>query len=285
MRRRQVIVGCILLATIATWCLTDPFHHEPSYKGKSLTYWLRGYRAGNYQWNSSTPESANEAVRSIGTNGIPTLLKMLVAKDSALDIKLLRWSYRWRGWAGKIRFLKIAPIPHLNSYDAIEAASAFRELGPKAVVAVPDLTKLLGRDLPPGQHSDVVFSLISIGPAAKGAAPALLKDLRASDPNVRGNALFALSQIRAEPELVVTNATLALSDPNPYVRTHAVNALKLYATEAKSAVPALLDAIQRWSLQPVSSQTPFANLNDPAVAAQEALKMIDPEAAAKAGIK
>lgn len=58
---------------------------EPSYQGKSLSYWLSP--AGNQGSESSGGVSSN-ALRAIGTNALPILLRLLKAKDSALTEKL-----------------------------------------------------------------------------------------------------------------------------------------------------------------------------------------------------
>ena len=288
MRKRVYIELAALLVILAGMSVWQGLHsqkHEPVYHGKPLRYWLRGYRAGNWSWNQSTALMADEAVRVIGTNAIPTLLEMISASDSALDIKLLKWSYTWRRWARRQPFLRIAPIPHLPSYDALEASQAFRALGPQASVAVPDLVRLLDQDLPAMNHGHIILILADIGPPAERAVPAVLRDLHASNPIRRGNALYALGRIGAAPELVVTNAAVVLGDPDPYVRRQAARSLESFGAEARSSVPALVEALQKWSLQPAYPRRFERDPDDPIVAAQDALKAIDPEAAAKAGVK
>src|ERR1039458_7069787 len=154
MRKRIQIALAVLLVILASVSAWQGLHlqREPVYQGKPLRYWLRGYRVGNWTWNQSTSLMADEAVRLAGTNALPTLLEMRSARHSALDIKLLKWSYTWRLWAGKQPFFKIAPIPHLHSYDTVEAMSAFLALGStdsEAVgMAVPGLIHLLNQNLP-----------------------------------------------------------------------------------------------------------------------------------------
>ncbi len=256
--------------------------HDLVYQGKPLSYWLRGYNAGNGNWNESTRQKADEAVRHVGTNAIPLLLEMLASRDSALDIKLLPWSYTWRRWAGKIHFLKVRHVPYLHSYQAVEAVSAFAVLGPEARAAVPGLVSLLDKNLPRGNVTMIEAVLAGIGPAAKPAIPSLLREVQSSNAIVRGNALYALGCIRAEPKLVVPELAKALNDPDPYCRRHAAQALKAYGPEAKSAVPALVEAVGK---PPAGQEASEVDPNDSVVAAQEALRQIDPEVAAKAGIR
>jgi HEAT repeat protein len=181
--------------------------------------------------------------------------------------------------------LRIAPIPHLRSYQAVEAFSAFRALGPKASSALPDLIRLLDQNLPAPSHGDIVFILADIGPAAKQAVPALVRELQGFNPIRRGNALYALGCIYAASELVVPRATKALGDSDPYVRRHGALALKAYGAEAESSVPTLVEKLQSWNLQRTRGQGWESDLNDQVVAARGALRAIDPEAAANAGVK
>jgi len=276
MRQRCAIAGLAVLAASVMCFLIASSPREATYKGKPLRYWVKGYRAGNTQWNDSWPERADTAVRQIGTNGIPTLLRMLAAKDSEWDMRLLNWSVTWRGWAQRQHFVKIARGPHLRSYEPVEASSAFRALGPEASCALPDLIRLLGQDLPSNNHAYVVLTIGGIGPAAKQAVPLLLRELR--DPTWRGNALYALGRIHTDSKVVVPEITKALQETDSYVREMAARALMAYGPRASSAVPALVEALRRRYRSGLS----FFDPEDPLAAA---LKAIDPEAAAKAGVK
>src|SRR5262245_18963666 len=62
---------------------------EPGHAGRSLTKWLADYQMKIWQgkfgpdgdnWTDEGP--IESAVRAIGTNGIPTMLKLLRARDS-----------------------------------------------------------------------------------------------------------------------------------------------------------------------------------------------------------
>src|SRR4051812_24470518 len=78
------LVGGILL--FAFWP-----SREPAYAGKPLSYWLRqdfwSIRGGK----GPSPQ-AEDAVRQIGTNALPTLIRMLRARDSRLKLALMNWS-------------------------------------------------------------------------------------------------------------------------------------------------------------------------------------------------
>jgi HEAT repeat protein len=90
---------------------------------------------------------------------------------------------------------------------------------------------------------------------------------------VRCHEIIALGEIGTEPDRVVPVLLNALLDPQPVVRTCAVEALGLFGPNAKLAVPALVE---------------FLNMRDSSTSdrwfATNVLKAIDPEAAAKAGV-
>src|SRR5258708_1076379 len=70
-----VIAGSACMPLLLSWPVLDP---EPSYQGKTLSAWLRQDRAGSL-FRPSIEENRTEfknAIRQIGTNAIPYLLKM-----------------------------------------------------------------------------------------------------------------------------------------------------------------------------------------------------------------
>src|SRR5437879_1633304 len=97
MRKPFQIAFAILLVTVAGWAAIVgwvEWHamrpHGPLYKGKHLSYWLRGYTPPKADRPGEPTElEAKKAVHQIGTNAIPTLLQFLRAKDSTLT----RWCF------------------------------------------------------------------------------------------------------------------------------------------------------------------------------------------------
>src|SRR5437868_8005971 len=84
------LVVCGILAVVF-W----PEKPEPVYKGKKLSEWVVDFNDGVYFSSEAT-----EAIRAIGTNGIPVYLRWLRHKPSRL--KDTEWfiavrCYRWFG--------------------------------------------------------------------------------------------------------------------------------------------------------------------------------------------
>ena len=94
-RRRRlafIIASLVLVIALIVYLCWPSGPYGPSYQGRALTSWLQDYAnpVHNLQHVSDLRElnfaqrfkDAEHAVKEIGTNGIPTLLQLLQAKDS-----------------------------------------------------------------------------------------------------------------------------------------------------------------------------------------------------------
>jgi hypothetical protein len=86
-----IVVVCVALAGVIGWQVVKTNDEpEPVYKGRTLTSWLEDYSGmSDLGVLDSGTRDATEAVHHAGTNAIPTLLRMLRAKDSPLKSKLI----------------------------------------------------------------------------------------------------------------------------------------------------------------------------------------------------
>jgi hypothetical protein len=113
------------------WVLLQP--SEPAYRGRRLVYWLGYYFPPPTFMNGgggfANPEAV-EAIRQIGTNGIPTLLRLAAAHDSALKLDLVRL-------AAKQHLIR---IPFTSAWEKNRLATlGFSALGAAASNAMPAL--------------------------------------------------------------------------------------------------------------------------------------------------
>ena len=174
----SVVVGIALLFTIYGQ------RSEPSYHEKPLTFWLKGFESDLPQtrWQSA------EAVRHIGTNGLPLIVQMLEKKPLSQE--------PW--WRQKVRpvlsFVKInLPRPAIERREALAALDA---LGPTAKDAVPALEKLLHQNPPDPQ---AVLVLGRLGP---DGVPALTRALTNEEKIIRYGARACLNMQRSYSEVV-----------------------------------------------------------------------------------
>lgn len=135
-------------------CLREPVHH-----GKRLSAWLQAYQSQGLAGVESWPvrveqQQADEAVRHAGTNALPTLLRMLRAKDSALRIKFI-------GLARKQHFLRVkyTPAEELN----YQACVALGVLGARAQCAAPALKEIVNQNLSRSSQGYAAAGLAFVG--------------------------------------------------------------------------------------------------------------------------
>jgi hypothetical protein len=171
-RRIILIVLCVFLAAGFGWLLLKP--SEPVYKGKTLSEWLEEASHSDYfGYEDTTPESVL-AIRRIGTNALPYLVKMAAYKDTRSQQFLDEF------------YSKLISLLHLASQGERKislqnqlqnrAQSGFYIIGSAAKPALPALIALLDdRD---SQVREAAADCLSmIGPAAHDAVPALVRAL------------------------------------------------------------------------------------------------------------
>ncbi len=211
-KKRRILVAALGLAAVGglTWEVFLRPEPEPVYQGKSLTAWLR-------QAQEPGPKSQEErqvlrdAVARIGTNAVPSLLRMLRARDSALTRKLV----------GLARRQHVITIPFEPAYKINDrTAFAFEVLGAQAKDAVPGLIKIYEHNYSGSSRYNTIYALGAIGPDAEAAVPLLLAE--ATETNTpdqqslsrRAVAIYALGRIHAESQLAVPALAKALSSPD-----------------------------------------------------------------------
>ena len=264
-KRLKFTFAGLLVVLIGAGILAFLHDNEPRYEGKRLSTWMKGFwpRAGLgfVMPLSEEPEyvKAVEALRSVGTNATPTLLKMLRASDPPWKVKLM-------GLANRQKFI---PIRFESAAEQnVLASMAFREFE-GASNAVPDLIQIYHENHSEFSQHSVVSVLGSIGPAAELAVPSLIPAAVHGNGSIRGNAIAALGGIHARPDLVIPVLTNALLDPDLMIRSAAASGLGQFGGQARSAIPALVELLKY-------------NDENGSRAAAGALEQIDPEAAAEA---
>jgi HEAT repeat protein len=185
---------------------------------------------------------------------------MLQAKDSALKVGLLNLARRQH--IIKIEYTSAPEWHH-------RARHGFEVLGAQAQGAVPALIDIANQNISRTSGLDAIDALGFIGPSAEQAVSPLLRWAANADSQTRCNAIFALGKIHADPDRVVPALTNTLQDSYAAARIDALIALEHFGPDAKLAVPALVEFLK----------------SDYTTRSSSALKAIDPEAAARAGVK
>jgi hypothetical protein len=272
------LIRFILILTSAVICLTaiqSAPAAEPAYQGKAFSEWLVELKASPSDdemdaglKENLTPEQvcdrkhhqAEEAIRQIGTNGLPMLLDI---------ISVEQWTRK--KVLGKLKskdFQKAAGNEKVPTevFRGL-AMDGFGILGTNAEPAIPQLTKLLYGS--PECQSEVASALAQIGPKGfavltnamnnddlvgvlvqtigqkgggdvKTVTRILIGALKDSDPGIRGNAAYYLSG--KDATLAVPALIPMLDDREHYPRERAALALSSFGPAAESAVPNLMSA-------------------------------------------
>ena len=143
----------------------------------------------------------------------------------------------------------------------------------EAELVVPVLIKAL-HDPDREVRYNAAFGLAALallGGDAKVAVPPLIETLKDGYATARSAAAMALGHIHAEPRLVVPALVESLRDPETVVRARAADALGAFGADGKPAVATLVELLREGN-------------QDTTSAASNALKKINPQAAAKAGV-
>jgi HEAT repeat protein len=232
---------------------------------------------------------------------VPDLEGLLAGKDSAV-----------RGHAAQAiwRISRKANLVLPALHDGLQAAdkavrmgdlSVLSQMGTAAGPAIPDIKKLLD-DTDPQIRLAAALTLWHINPREEGIVPALAASLKDADVSIRIAAIRALGQVGPDAPGTVKALGTGMADANPAVgyesaialsdmgaagaralavalkadkvamRKNAAIALGHMGSDAKDAVPALIEATR--------DSNEYVR-----ILARSALKEIDPKAAAKAGIE
>jgi hypothetical protein len=268
MPNRRLILGILaagVLASVVYAVLSSS--REPTYNGRPLSDWTTALNT--YSYPSTAQADASEAIKNIGTNAIPHLLRWIKYPERggkpnlllSLFDKLIHWLGFRRSFGDQKRDL------------ANGAVLAFAVLGPLATNALPELTALLespdgtavdaraGQSLAgigpaalpiflanlTNQNSEVqaraAFHLVQTASNAQSAVPQLITHLSGSDWLAVWAAGRTLGNLKTDPAVVVPILQALLADPHPARRAAAVQALADYGPLARPAVPALLNAL------------------------------------------
>jgi hypothetical protein len=313
-KKKRILFAVLVLAVLGFLAWEVFRGREPVYQGKTLSEWLRSY---DYQGidasggkRAERNDQVDEAVRHIGTNALPHLAKKLIAKDSSLKKKLVdlvtRQSLiefhftqaadvRERAYLGLRALGKEARplIPMLVDSLRDQADADLWWLTAQALAGIgaegmePLTNAIAGtnaalrcavahalcryREIASGPWRLAPLSAAELTRADACVIPALLRLLQDPDPEVRYYAVFSLGQIHRQPETVIP-ALVGFLNPREKYRSVAVYALAEFGEQARPALPAIVAAL---------SDSDRYTRN----AANNVLGKIDPETAAKLGIK
>lgn len=179
-RLGPTLVAAVIALLLVTIVFRAAGPGEPSYQGRSLSSWLTEYDKFNdvaYAHASPPQPWPHDAVRHMGTNAIPWLLKSLTQRDSRFKMAVMR-------------LVKLQSVFKLHITPARvrqeRVAAAFETLGPMAEPAIPALIELLAD---PDARRGALSSLSNIGQAC---VPPVVRALTNRDPAIKSGLVWVL---------------------------------------------------------------------------------------------
>ena len=178
----------------------------PAFQGRALNAWLKDL----HDTSPVVRNRAAEAVRQIGAEAVPPLVKLLRQRDSALKLRLARWANVLLPWPGSQSVAE----------KQVPAIQACRALGPAARPAIPELIALLdgGETVGEAMHALAVID-ISLFPLSGALTNG------AYSARVRRSVARRLAGGGYAPHQVVPALVLALQDADPGVSEAAAASL------------------------------------------------------------
>jgi hypothetical protein len=276
------VLGC-LAAVLAVAALLR-HDQEPSYRGRSFSQWCKLLaESAQAEGRQTESQEAIHAIRQIGTNALPFLMRSL--HDSPFSLKLRALADRLPGGLSQSPILRFT-----FAGERVEPTAVFRILGPQASPAVPELTALMRATNRPDIASEAAACLAAIGPggvpplvealrnpqlpccryaafefsntdpAAFGtnsaqAVPVLAQRAADGDPELARLAIRALGRINREPQITVPALILALHSTDNMVRFDAARSLMWVGGPARAAVPVLLQCFNDpdWGVRSITT--------------------------------
>ena len=289
---RLIALALLVLAVaLSLFVFFRPVPPEPIHAGRPLRDWLVDFDQSPSTTNYT---AACAAIRAMGTNALPALIRYLSMKDPRFNRQRVSLKAKF-----KMRF---NPGGEYALFWHRRAATACGELGEAGAPAFPamaeamqetqaasDVGSALSRMLP--ASAPVLTNVLATGAIVarcraadalttagwhptieEMARTALLRALQDTNAGLRATAATALQFWNKRLDLVIPALTRVLSDPDVSARGNAASAL---GQIGKPAVPELIKLLNDTSAYP-------GRMGTLGERAMNVLKQIDPEAAARA---
>ena len=260
-KRYQVLLTVLLVATLGGIAWQMMGEREPVYQGRSLRAWIMDFdNTYASDWTGEDSDKhvrAAEAIRRIGTNGLPALVQIVSQQDSTVKAQLLKLAAK----QSLMRF-EFTSVSELQQ----RLSAAFKALGPVASPAIPELERLLNN----GDTS--YYAAPALGAIGPDAVLPLTRALTNEEKWVRIHAADELSQLQSKAASALPALIICAKDKDWVVRCSAIDAIAGVNRHPETVMPVLLNSL----------------LDDDAAvreAATNAVRQIDPDAAAKAGVQ
>jgi HEAT repeat protein len=237
--KRRWLAGLVVAALLIAGYVALRPHGAPDrvYKGKPVSQWVDVCieKPAN---TFNTNEAAFQPVREIGADAVPYLVKAIEGKQGLRGTKF--YNSVWKHLPTVIE--KKLPIPKDSESIRIRAYWTLGALGPVAKPAVPALIREFNTNNTMFDFARA--ALTTLGPDAKEAVPMLTNALHGPDGMLKWNAGRVLAKVEPTYPGLMPVMLADLKSTNVITRRFACVTLGQMGSTAKSAVPALNEALQ-----------------------------------------
>ena len=228
-KRRQILLvlaaGALVLGLYAI--LSRP--PEPSYKGRSLSAWQTAY-PWDTTTNLSRQQEVDDAIRHMGTNTLPFLLKWIRLESPVW--KTTVWS-KMPDWAMSETGARWMFHREIKAY---RAALALKALGPEADAAIPALAAML-KDAKSNYQTRQMAAMALAQVGTKQAFQALTAALTNGHGPDRVIIISALVEVGTNALPTVPTVLECIKDADPDLGAYFTKALRQIAPVALTNAP------------------------------------------------
>jgi|GEM_PF-1199707 HEAT repeat protein len=268
-KRRNGVIIVVVMLTVALFFGWRLFNAEPAYQGKPLSAWVRQFSTNSFGMGlKSSADEAERAIRHIGGDALPYLLRQIRATDSTPKKKL----------RGVVPPKLHGPLGLSDNSGEIRrlGAHGIHALGTNAAPAGKALIEIATLHPQEDARYIAVFALRKLAPIGEPVFPFLLQCLTNSEATIRDEAAIAIGSMRDRPALVVPiliqYLQSAKTSQHTYECSDAVGLLGFFGTNASAAAPVFVELLNHYSI-------------DVRIQVTNWLPLMDAEAATKAGVK
>jgi HEAT repeat protein len=224
MKKTFPIILAAVVVVIALFTIScNSRSRQPVYDGKPLSAWIADL---NYEKPDAVRAQAQKAIRQIGTDSLPFLIKEMRTLGNL-----------W-GKMGATNFDNSDGLTDRN----VNLREAFATLGPIAKPAIPELVYLLNSAT--NYANDIAaYALTQIDP--QFAVVALTQALTNKYIGARCSAANELYEVRSNAAVAVPNLILCLKDDDSQLRDMSADALGFVRSRHEIAIPALIEALRQ----------------------------------------
>jgi hypothetical protein len=225
-RKRLLLIGALAAVMAGVFLCWPRGPKEPVYEGRKLTAWIND--AGS-STNAAIRDRGQEAIKAIGTNALPFLLKRFSEPVSSRFDPFSAWAHDHH-----FPFLEI----DVGAYRFRRTISGLYMLGPDIAPALPALSEFFD-DPQRGQYLPYLFAY-----CGDASIPHARAAMNSTNRTTAGHGMLAISMMMRKTGAVTHLVLEGMQSPHVEVRREAAKALGDASSQPEEVVTALVNGLK-----------------------------------------